>query len=267
MRIAKNKALSSYFLNLFGYNVPKHIMVYQNESLKKAYEFIDEIDYPAIVKLNESSQGNGVYKVYNYVEFDRVVKMLTDRNVSFQIQKYYSYNDYRVVVLGDKVISAYQRIPLYVIGDGVNTIEHLLKLKQNAFISNGRDTVLSVDTALIEKLKRYGYNLKTVLCKGKKCTLRDVSNLSAGGDCIDLTNKIHKGYMELCVNIAKDFNLNLVGIDIMCNDLCNSMNDYVILEINSSPGLDNYAYSGWKQEEYVKQLYTKVILYIKNKLC
>lgn len=94
--------------------------------------------------------------------------------------------------------------------------------------------------------------------------LRFVSNLSAGGECIELTDKIHKDYAELCIRIAQDLNLHLCGIDIMCPDISKSMEDYIILEVNSSPGLDNYAYSGKKQELYVKELYRKVILYIKD---
>ncbi len=53
----------------------------------------------------------------------------------------------------------------------------------------------------------------------------------------------------------------------MCNNLCESMGDYILLELNSSPGLDNYAFCGEKQEKYVKELYQEVVLFIKNKLC
>lgn len=56
-----------------------------------------------------------------------------------------------------------------------------------------------------------------------------------------MTDKIHKDYAELGIKIAQDLNLNLCGIDIS-----KSMENYIILEVNSSPGLDNYAYSGKK---------------------
>lgn len=276
MRITKNKALTSYFLKEFGYNIPKYTMVYSEEKCKKynlcdtfekGIEFAKKMGYPIILKLNDSSQGRGVYKIYDEEELKAVAKIIFQKNDTFQIQKFYGYNDYRVVVLDDKVLSAYQRIPLYVIGDGINSIKKLLELKQNNYIASGRDTIIEIDNDILKNLSRVGFNLETKLCKGEKCILRNVSNLSAGGECLDLTNKIHSDYANLCINIARDFNLNLSGIDIMCNDLCESMDEYIILELNSSPGLDNYAFYGEKQEKYVKELYQKVVLFIKNKLC
>lgn len=276
IRITKNKALTSYFLDEFGYNVPNYTMVYSEEkckkynlcdTLEKGIEFAEKIGYPIILKLNDLSQGRGVYKIYTEKELKDAANMIFQSYNTFQIQKFYDYNDYRVVVLDGEVLSAYQRIPLYVIGDGINSIKRLLELKQEDYIARGRDTIINIDNDIIENLSRVGYSLETRLCKGEKCILRNVSNLSAGGECIDLTNKIHSDYVGLCIDIARDFNLNLCGIDIMCHDLCEGMDEYVILELNSSPGLDNYAFYGEKQEKYVKELYRKVVLFVKNKLC
>lgn len=276
IRITKNKALTSYFLEEFGYNVPQYTIVYSEEKCKKynlsdtfekGIEFAKKVGYPIILKLNDSSQGRGIYKVYDEKELGDVAKNIFQKSNTFQIQKFYGYNDYRVVVLGGKVLSAYQRIPLYVIGDGINSIKQLLELKQEEYIASGRDTIIEIDNDIIENLSRVGFNLETKLCKGEKCILRNVSNLSAGGECLDLTNKIHRDYVNLCIDIAQDFNLNLCGIDIMCNNLCESMDDYILLELNSSPGLDNYAFCGEKQKKYVKELYQEVVLFIKNRLC
>lgn len=276
VRITKNKALTSYFLDLFNYSIPQYTMVYSDDKCKKigleddlrrGIQFADIVGYPIILKINDSSKGRGIYKVYNKEELMATAKIIFSKVNTFQIQKYYDYNDYRVVVLGDKIISAYQRIPLYVIGDGVNSIKQLLNLKQKYFVENGRDTIINIyDEDIKENLSRLGYCFDTILQRGEKCILRNVSNLSAGGDCIDLTNKIHEDYINLCVKIAQEFNLNLSGIDIMCEDICKSIDEYIVLEVNSSPGLDNYAFNGKRQERYVKELYRKVILFIKEEL-
>lgn len=276
IRITKNKALTSYFLEKFGYSIPDYTIVYSedkcrkynlNDTLSKGLKYAREIGYPIIIKLNDSSQGRGIYKIYDEKQLKDVAKIIFEISNTFQIQKFYEYNDYRVVVLGSSVLSAYQRIPLYVIGDGTSTIEQLLEKKQEQFITNGRDTVIKIDNEIYENLSRLGFNLETKLNKGQKCVLRNVSNLSAGGECVELTDRIHKDYSDLCIKIARDFNLNLCGIDIMCRDLTQSIDKYIVLEINSSPGLDNYAFSGIDQEIYVRELYRKVILFIKNKLC
>lgn len=276
IRITKNKAITSFFLEKFGYSVPDYTLVYSedkckkynlNDTFSKGIAYARKIGYPIILKLNDSSQGRGIYKIYNEKQLKDVSNIIFENYNTFQIQKYYDYNDYRVVVLGNEIISAYQRIPLYVIGDGISTIEQLIEMKQKQFIKNGRDTVIKIDSDLYENLSKLGFDIKTKLKRGQRCVLRSVSNLSVGGECIELTDQIHEEYSNLCIKIARDFNLNLCGIDIMCGDLTKNIDKYIVLEINSSPGLDNYAFSGIDQEIYVKDLYRKVILFIKNKLC
>ena len=273
MRITKNKALCSFFLNKFGYCTPEYTMVYTEEkcekynlsdTLENGIKYAQIIGFPVMVKPNDSSQGRGIYKVYNENELIVAANRIFRENKVFQIQKFYKYNDYRIVVLNGKVLSAYQRIPLYIIGDGKHTVSQLLEFKQSLYKEQGRDTIIHKDDEMIEQLIRLGLNYESVLPKGIKCTLRNVSNLSAGGESIDLTSKIHTDYINLCIRIAKDFNLIFCGIDIMCEDICKCMDKYVVLEINSSPGLDNYVFSGQKQQEYVKSLYREVILYLQN---
>lgn len=276
MRVAKNKALTSYFLEQFGYRTPEYTMVYSktkcqqydsSDTLGKGLEFAERIGYPVILKLNDSSKGNGIYKVYNGKELEDKAEQLLKEHDTFQVQRYYGYRDYRVVVLGQEIISAYQRIPLSVIGDGVRSIEQLIEEKQKEYRINGRDTVIKPDDEMMEILSRRGYDLNTKLQKGEGCVLRHVSNLSAGGECLDLTDRIHQSYKDLCIRIANDFNLKLSGIDIMCNNICEKADEYIILEINSAPGLDNYAFKGREQECYVKELYRKVLLFIEKELC
>lgn len=274
VRITKNKALTSFFLNQFGYNNPEYTMVYSEEkcekykfkdTLESGKNFAEAIGYPIVLKKNDSSKGNGVFKVHNQNEFDDVVNIIFKDTDTFQAQKFYDYNDYRIVVLGNKVISAYQRVPLSVCGDGKSTILQLLKKRQNYFKEIERDTVIDFYNSDTERiLKIEGLNINSILNEGKTLVLRSVSNLSAGGESIDVTKTIHNDYVELCLNIAKDLNLSLCGVDIMCDDICKPLSHYVVLEVNSAPGLDNYLYYGRKQIEYVKDLYREVVDYIEK---
>lgn len=272
VKITKNKALTSFFLNQFGYNNPEYTIVYSNEKckkynlyddLKKGKVFAERIGYPVVLKRNDSSKGNGIFKVFNQTEFDYAANIIFKESNTFQVQKFYSYNDYRVVVLGDRIISAYQRIPLSVCGDGASTILQLLEKKQNYFNRIGRDTIIDFNNAdMLSILKNEGKSMSTILKNDEILILRSVSNLSAGGESLDVTNTIHNEYSELCCKIARDLNLTLCGVDIMCKNICEPISDYIVLEVNSAPGLDNYLYNGCKQEEYVKSLYREIILFV-----
>lgn len=81
-----------------------------------------------------------------------------------------------------------------------------------------------------------------------------------GGDAIELTDKIHSDWSRLVVEITAKMGLRLCGVDILTNDITLPPADYVVLEINGRPGLNNYAAMGKTQAELVEGLYEKVLL-------
>lgn len=274
--LSKNKAAASFFLKEFGYKVPEFTMVYSDEkcarikssdTVKSGLEYAKHIGFPVILKPNNMSQGNYVFKANDESEYYVFIAEILKYNDTAQVQKFYSGNDYRIVVLGKKILSAYQRVPFHVIGDGVLSISELIKKKQQYFTSSGRDTILSrEDLRLAYKLNQQGFSLDMVPLSEEKIYLQDISNLSAGGETIELTDEIHPSFVELSLLIARDMNLTMCGIDIIANDIT-QQNDggFTVIEINSAPGLDNYAYESSRQEAYVEHLYSEVLTYIKDK--
>jgi D-alanine-D-alanine ligase-like ATP-grasp enzyme len=274
--LSRNKAATSYFLRKFGHHVPEFTMVYNNEkcariksndTISKGLEYAKLIGFPVILKPNNMSQGSYVFKANNEKEYLVFISEILNHCDIAQIQKFYGGNDYRIIVLDTKILSAYQRVPFYVIGDGILPISGLIDKKQQAFISSGRDTVLSKnDMRLTYKLAQQGLSLDSVPLFREKIYLQDISNLSAGGETIELTDKVHASFAELALCLARDMNLTLCGIDIITNDITqNNDGEFTVIEMNSAPGLDNYAYEGMHQEIYVEQLYSEVLTYIKNR--
>lgn len=274
--LSKNKAATSYFLKEFGYPVPEFTMVYSDEKCARiksddtigaGLEYAKKIGFPVILKPNNMSQGNYVFKANDESEYCIFISEILSHCDTAQVQNFCAGNDYRIVVLDKKILSAYQRVPFYVIGDGVSSISNLIEKKQQSFITSGRDTKLSKsDLRLSYKLSQQGLSFDSVPPSGEKIYLQDISNLSAGGETIELTDKIHPSFAELSLCIAKDMNLVMCGIDIITGDITRQNDgEFTIIEINSTPGLDNYAYEGTKQEIYVEQLYSEVLTYIKNR--
>jgi D-alanine-D-alanine ligase-like ATP-grasp enzyme len=169
--------------------------------------------------------------------------------------------DYRLVVLDDRVISAYERIPLNVVGDGSSSIRALLNKKQRAFIASSRDTTIRpADPRIVEKLKRQGLSFRSVPAHGERVFLLNNANLSTGGDSVDVTNVVHPAFKRLAVRVTKDMGLRLCGVDLMIDgDVTKKPGVYWIMEINSAPGLDHYAQTGKKQEKIVENLYLEVL--------
>lgn len=281
IKICSNKDICTSFLDRIGFSTPKSIN-YTRETTKKnnsLYEpmldFFKNVPnngfkYPLIIKPATLSQGIGVTKVNNYNEASEAIKIsLESKSRTFIIQEYIEGNDFRIVVLGNKVIQAYKRVPFHIVGNGINTIKELLESKVKEFIENDRDKKVDKDDERILKcIKDKGYELNSILEQGETLNLQNIANLSLGGTSIDYTDQITPFFKNIAIKVAKALNLDMCGIDIITSSIGDENNcEYKILEVNSAPGLDNYLYSDeLKQEKYVESLYEEVVKYIRNKV-
>lgn len=145
--IAKDKGVSSFFLNEFGYKVTEGKTFFSEElceeianprNIDAGFYYAKELGFPLIVKPINLSQGTFVTKVHNKQEYYQAAKKILQKISGFIVERFYSGNDYRIVVLDDEVVSAYQRIPLFIMGDGQSNVLELLQQKQETFIKNGR---------------------------------------------------------------------------------------------------------------------------------
>ena len=268
--IARDKGYADFFLKLYGYKTIEGQTFFSDErnqrikikrTIHDGFEYAKILGLPVILKPNNLSQGTLVTKVHNKREYYAVAKTIFKRCPVMLVQKYHAGFDYRIVVLDKEVISAYQRIPLFVIGNGRSSVMSLLIQKQKTFVRTGRDTEIELDDfRIVEKLRQQRLGLKSVVPNGQQLFLLDNANLSTGGDAIDVTEKIHRDFKRLAVGITKDMGLRLCGVDIITSDDIGSpMKDYVIIEINSAPGLDNYASIGPPQKARVDNLYLTVL--------
>ena len=268
--IAKDKDYANFFMHSMGYSVVPGKTFFSNDwartmrsnrNIDAAYRYAKRLGMPVIVKPNSGTRGQGVALVNTKRQFYRAMRLIFKKDPVALVQRPVVGNDYRLVVLDDKVISAYQRLPLSVVGDGKSTISQLLKRKQREFDGDGRDTAIKLDDPRIrEKLGRGGHSFDSVLAKGDRVYLLDNANLSSGGDSVDVTECVYPEFRRLAVQLTKDMGLRLCGVDLMiAGDISEKPNKYWVLEINSAPGLDHYAQSGPAQEQVVEDLYLDVL--------
>ena len=276
--ISKDKDYASYFLKQQGYQIVPGSKSFfspawakairSKKSIDAAYAHAQKLRFPVIVKPNSNSQGKGVEKVFNKKDFYRAAKAICVYDRVFLVQRVAVGRDYRVVVLDDEVISAYERVPLSVVGNGRSSIKQLLAQKQKEFIKSGRDTQIKLaDRRIAAKLGQQKLTLASKPKAGERVFLLDNANLSTGGDSVDVTDKVHPLFAKLAINITRDMGLRLCGVDLMIDGSITDApkigpkekRNYVVLEINSAPGLDHYVTTGTKQKKIVEGLYLKVL--------
>jgi len=268
--IAKDKDYANLFMKRMGYPVVSGKAFYSKEwcemigskrNIHAAYAYARKLGFPVIVKPNEGSHGTGVFLVRTKREFMRAMQFIFKHDRVALVQRVVRGRDYRIVVLDSKVISAYERIPLSVVGDGSSSIQELLKKKQKRFRGGGRDTRIRLDDIRIaHKLGLQKLALRSVPERGKRIYLLDNANLSSGGDAVDVTKPIHSEFKKLAVKLTRDMGLRLAGVDLMvAGDIRQKLKKYWILEINAAPGLDHYVKTGSAQQKIVENLYLKVL--------
>jgi D-alanine-D-alanine ligase-like ATP-grasp enzyme len=270
--IAKDKDYANLFMGRLGYPIIPGSKTFfstewadaigsEHRKLEDAYRYAQELGLPVVVKPNSGSQGSGVAIVYNKREFYRAMKVIFKRDRVALVQKPVSGRDYRLVVLDDEVISAYERLPLSVTGDGKSSVTTLIEYKQSRFNALKRDTRIKInDPRISEKLAHQNKSCLSIPMKGEKVYLLDNASLSTGGDSIDVTDEVHPAFRELSIRVTKDMGLRLCGVDLIIDGSIDQLPaQYWILEINAAPGLDHYVKSGRKQQRIVENLYLKVL--------
>ena len=275
--IARDKDYSNFFMKAMGYSIVPGSKTFFSDQwgqeigsprrdIDAAYRHARKIGFPVIVKPNSGSQGVGVSLVHNKLEFYKAVRSIFKRDRIVLVQQPVRGTDYRLVVLDKKVISAYERIPLNVIGDGKSTIGQLLKIKKKQFVASSRDTQIKTDDPRIAiKLLHQGLSFRSVPAKGQKVYLLDNANLSTGGNSVDVTEKVHPAFKKLAVKLTRDMGLRLCGVDLMIDgDISQKPGAFWVLEINSAPGLDHYAKIGKAQEQIVEDLYLEVLKHMER---
>ena len=271
--IARDKGYAKFFLQERGYPVAGGFPVYSpkwakaiesDKSINYALKESKKYKFPLVVKPNSKSQGTGVEVVYSNNELKMALLGIFKYDNVALVEDYLPGEDYRIVVLDNKIISAYTRVPLSVVGDGEKSVLRLLKDKNQLFINTGRDTRINFkDIRIKNKLKRIGYSWASVPSMGEKVFLLDNANLSTGGDSVDVTDTIHPSFKKLAIDITRNMGLRICGVDLMLTkgDIAENVTKtkYYVIEINSAPGLDHYVTTGKAQRKIVEDMYLKIL--------
>ncbi len=242
------KDMVADFLMLCGFPTPIGKNCYDEEEIVK--EAL-KLGFPVVVKPVAGHKGQGVTTgIESEEEVRKAFNKITasaeaegQKFVGALVQQQVYGTDHRLLAVGGKFVAALERVPAYVDGDGVNTIEKLIEVENDLEIrlDNARSPLCKIktDDNLKEFLKLQNLSLTYVPKKDEKITLRRVANISAGGVSINVTPKIHPDNVQLVEDIAGYFNVKCLGIDVLSADISKSWRDgnFGIIEINAGPGV------------------------------
>ena len=275
----ENKYLSKILLKRKNISVSKG-KVFNIKNISTSDKFIKEIGFPLVVKKHNGAFGELVFvDIKNKVEFKKAIDKIFEKNKYVLIEEMFFGTEYRLFATRSKFIAATNRIPANVIGDGIHAIKDLIAVK-NSDPKRGVNfskalMKIKIDDNLLNNLKRQKFKLDSVVKKGEIIYLRNTSNLSTGGDSIDITDQVHPEIKKIAIRAVKAIpGLDYAGVDFMTNKNISekpTKNSYVVLEVNSVPmtTMHHFPYQG-KSRDIAKEIIDILFpetkgRYIKNK--
>lgn len=213
-------------------------------SLDAALELAEEIGYPVAVKPLAGHKGIGVTaNVQGPEELERAYGRAGGPKAAVLVETSLAGTDFRLLCVNGRFVAALERRPPWVEGDGASTVEALIERENSR--PEREDTAASPmgkiirDEAMEACIAQQGMALDSVPPAGRTVWLRKVANLSAGGVSIDVTRHVHLDNIILAQEVARQFRLTCLGIDVIAQRLDRSWREggLGIIEINAAPGV------------------------------
>lgn len=246
-RLANDKYLTNTLLAHAGFPISSSIALTRAQFESGQYD-VETLSFPVVVKPQRNTcSGEGV--VLNITTREQLQRILREQFFHYNallIEEFFqSKKEYRVMVLDNRVIAAIERLPANVIGDNIHTIEELITEKNSVresapHINLGK---IPYNDELNQLLKTQGYILQDVPAKKKCIQLQYAANAARGGEFIDVTDDVSEENNQLCVQTLSTLGMRFGGIDIMCDDIRESIRTGGrIIEVNAAPGITCHIY-------------------------
>lgn len=239
--IAQDKELTKKLLSAAGVPVPGGRSVVDAED---AWAAAQEIGLPVVVKPNDGNQGKGV--TVNITSKEHLLKAFAvakEFRDDILVERFMPGNDFRLLVVGDKLVAAARRDPPKVVGDGVHTIAELVaQVNADPRRGSGHATSLTkirFDEIAKATLATQGFDADSVPAKGQRVNLRNNANLSTGGSATDVTDDVHPEVAARAIAAAHMVGLDICGVDVVCDSILRPLEEQGggIVEVNAAPGL------------------------------
>ncbi|SUB23605.1 bifunctional glutamate--cysteine ligase GshA/glutathione synthetase GshB [Avibacterium avium] len=273
--IMENKVVTKKVLHKAGFNVPQSLEFTSAEQAIANYGLFE--GRAVVIKPKSTNYGLGItifqQGVSNREDFAKAIEIAFREDKEVMVEDYLSGTEYRFFVLGDETLAVLLRVPANVVGDGKHSVAELVAAKNDHPLrgDGSRTPLKKIALGDIEKLqlKEQGLTVDSVPEAGRIVQLRANSNISTGGDSIDMTDEMHPSYKALAVGITKAMGAAVCGVDLIIPDLHKpaepSLQSWGVIEANFNPMMmmHIFPYSGKSRRltlDVIKMLFPELSL-------
>ncbi|MBU5594477.1 ATP-grasp domain-containing protein [Amphibacillus sp. MSJ-3] len=238
------KEVTSRLFRRHGFNTPENA-VFSNKDIDRAWNWAEPI-LPVVIKPYDGMMGNLVFvNIDNIDEFKKCFNKIAELHDEVLIEQFVEGDEYRFTFVNDEIVGIVNRIPANVVGDGKHTVKELIELKNKERISSGNPIhkQLQMDEETERVLEKHGYTYDDIPAKDEFIYLRDNSNVSTGGDAVEVTDLISDDIKEYIRQAMMSIpGLTACGTDVLING-----DEVQIIEVNTFPMITLHHYP-WKGE-------------------
>jgi cyanophycin synthetase len=239
--IAQDKTLTKRLLDAAGVPVPQGRPVADAED---AWAAMQEIGAAVVVKPQDGNQGKGVtVNVATREQLEAAFATAAEYGSTVLVERFVPGHDFRLLVVGRKLVAAARRDPPHVIGDGMHTVRQLVdQVNTDPRRGDGHATSLTkirFDDIALARLAQQGLSAESVPPQGTRIVLRNNANLSTGGTATDVTDDVHPEVAARAVAAAQMIGLDIAGVDVVCETMQKPLEEQggAVVEVNAAPGL------------------------------
>lgn len=261
LNLTRNKFRAEKHFSKCGFRTTNSKFYYFSESelaLNEVFETDDK--KKVVIKPLNSSLGRGVFVNVSKNRFLdnwelskadlKASEVKDEANLKFIVQDFIPGFEARATILHGNLVSILARIPPYVKGDGKSSLAELISEKNNhrkkcKYLNTHP---IKITSKIKEFLKSQNKTVDYIADNNEYVLLSSVSNISGGGEIINITNKVSNHVKDFALNVLASIpGINTGGLDIILNSFDD--HDPVILEANTYPYISLTKYPTYGQSD------------------
>lgn len=250
-----NKVVTKKILDQAGFPVPAGAEFSHKEDALRYYGQV--ASSAIVVKPKSTNFGLGIsifQEPASLADYEKALDIAFSEDSHVLVEEFVAGTEYRFFILDGKCEAVLLRVAANVVGDGSSTIRELVEQK-NQDPLRGRDhrsplEIINLGDIELLMLEQQGYTPDTVLPEGVQAFLRGNSNISTGGDSIDMTDQMDETYKQLAADMATAMGAWACGVDLIIPDRTKPASkeepNCTCIELNFNPAmyLHTYTYAG-----------------------